>query len=273
PEGSTNPDAIARFTREAMAVVKIKSEHVCRVTDVGRLPETGAPYMVMEYLEGADLSQLLEKRGRLPVRDAVDAVIQACEAIAEAQSLGIIHRDLKPHNLFMSRRPDGSNIVKVLDFGISKLTSGRGADAVQTSTSAVIGSPLYMSPEQLASARDVDLRTDIWAIGIILFELLTDGIAFEGQTMPQLITAILTQPPKKLRELRPDAPEGLEQIILRCMEKDREKRWSTTAELVTALLPFAPARSAATVERISRVTSGKRDASADLLSSQFEEAP
>src|SRR3954463_12881127 len=157
PRALKNPEAVTRFIREARAAVKIKSEHVARVTDVGRL-ENGAPYIVMEYLEGLDLGAWLQQRGPLPVSQAVEFLLQACEAIAEAHALGIVHRDLKPANLFVIRRPDGGLSVKVLDFGIAKrIGAARGANI--TSTAAVMGSPLYMSPEQLNSSKDADART------------------------------------------------------------------------------------------------------------------
>src|SRR4051794_37656982 len=157
PETLGNGDAVMRFAREARAAVKIKSEHVARVTDVGTL-ENGAPYMVMEYLEGGDLAAWLQDRGRLPVELAVDLLLQACEAIAEAHAIGIVHRDLKPANLFVARLPGGVQSVKVLDFGISKMTgfSASGGESSATKTSALLGSPLYMSPEQMRSSKDVD---------------------------------------------------------------------------------------------------------------------
>src|SRR5689334_6553526 len=171
PHVLSNQTAVARFAREARAAVRIKSEHVARVSDVGTL-ESGAPYMVMEYLDGGDLSAWLKERGALPVEQAVEFVLQASEAIAEAHALGIVHRDLKPSNLFVTRRRDGSMTVKVLDVGISKTTSIDAAAMDMTATTAVMGSPLYMSPEQLQSSKDVDARSDIWSLGIILYELL-----------------------------------------------------------------------------------------------------
>src|SRR5262245_32594102 len=165
PDYARAPEASARFLREARAAVKIKSEHVARVSDVGEL-ETGAPYMVMEYLDGRDLAGVLEKTGVLPIPDAVDYIIQGSEAIAEAHTYGIVHRDLKPANLFLTRRPDGTPLVKVLDFGISKVQS-EGVDKL-TKTSAMLGSALYMSPEQMQHTRSVDLRTDVYALGISL---------------------------------------------------------------------------------------------------------
>ena len=154
PEVLDHGEAVARFAREARAAVKIKSEHVAKVTDVGKL-ENGAPYMVMEFLDGSDLSQWLTQRGALPVEQACEFVLQACEAIAEAHALGIVHRDLKPGNLFVIRRADGVLSVKVLDFGISKTASGPGSGSAgaMTKTSALMGSPLYMSPEQMQSSR------------------------------------------------------------------------------------------------------------------------
>ena len=158
PAALKNPEVVARFSREARSAAKIQSEHVARVIDVGVLP-TGAPYMVMEYLDGSDLAQRISAGERLPLAEAVRYVLEACEALAEAHAAGIVHRDLKPANLFLARRPDRTSSVKVLDFGISKSPVGDGGI---TSTQAVMGSPLYMSPEQLVSAKRVDHRTDIW---------------------------------------------------------------------------------------------------------------
>src|SRR6478735_5774588 len=210
PEALSNKEAVARFTREARAAVKIRSEYVARVSDVGTL-DSGSPYMVMEYLQGSDLSQYLERVGPLPFEEAIEYVLQCCEALAEAHSLGIVHRDLKPANLFRIIRPDGTPAVKLLDFGISKLTA---ADQSMTQTSSMMGSPLYMAPEQMTSAKHVDARADIWAVGIILHELLTGRAPFGGDTVPELCAKILTELPPPLRQLRPEAPIGLERVIL-----------------------------------------------------------
>jgi len=253
PEGLRNAEAVARFEREARAAVKIKNEHVARMIDVGRL-ETGAPYIVMEYLEGSDLAGMLRTRGALPIEDAVEFVLQASEAIAEAHALGIVHRDLKPANLFVVRRADALLSVKVLDFGISKFT-GKGTsdrNMGMTKTSAVMGSPLYMSPEQMESSRDVDARTDIWALGVILYELITGQVPFLAESMPELILKIISAQPAPLLNRRPDAPPGLEAVILRCLTKDRSKRYSNVAELAVALVEFGPKRSRTSAERISR---------------------
>ncbi len=250
PQAVKSPEAVARFTREARAAIKIKSHHVARITDVGTL-ESGAPYMVMEYLEGQDLSAMVRERGALPVAEAVELVIQACDAIAEAHALGIVHRDLKPANLFCVQGADGLPAVKVLDFGISKVTTLDGLD--MTRTTAVMGSPFYMSPEQMTSAKSVDARADIWALGVVLYELLAGRPPFQGETLPELSVRIATETPPPLRNYRPDLPDGIEPVILRCLEKDREQRYANVAELVSALVEFGPKRLRTSAERISRI--------------------
>ena len=177
-----NPEAVARFLREARACVKLRSDHAAKVLDVGTL-ETGAPYMVMEYLEGADLGAVLAKYGPLPVETAALYVVQACEAIAAAHAAGIVHRDLKPQNLFLARTVGGASRIKVLDFGVSKVIAGLEMAGV-TQTGSMLGSPLYMSPEQMRSSRDVDARADVWALGVVLFELLTQRWPFEAESIP-----------------------------------------------------------------------------------------
>jgi serine/threonine protein kinase len=253
PELAERDEAAERFRREARAVARIRSEHVARVIDVGTL-EGGIPYMVMEYLDGQDLSEEFRLRGALPIRECVDYVIQAIEAVAEAHALGIVHRDLKPENLFLARRADGTRSVKVLDFGISKtLVLGSPEARSLTETSTMMGSPLYMSPEQMRAPRDVDARTDIWSIGAILYDLLAGRPPYVADTIPQLCTAVLESDPPPLRELRADIDPHLEKIIGRCLAKDRTHRWRTVAELARALLPFGTASSRIHVERASRV--------------------
>jgi serine/threonine-protein kinase len=256
PEALANPEAVARFGREARAAVKIKSEHVARVIDVGVL-ENGAPYMVMELMRGQDLSQVLTAHGAMPVAMAVEYVLQACEALAEAHALGIVHRDLKPANLFLTTRADGSACIKVLDFGISKVTvpSASGSDMGMTRTQAIMGSPLYMSPEQMASARDVDQRSDVWAMGTVLYELVTGRVPFEAETMPQLCAQILSFDPPLPRSVRPDLPDALDQVIMRCLRKDRNQRYSDVAALAADLAHFAPDAGPRSAARISRVLS------------------
>ncbi|MGO9712327.1 MAG: serine/threonine protein kinase [Polyangiaceae bacterium] len=247
PEMLNNAECVLRFAREARAAVKIKSEHVARVTDVGKL-ESGSPYMVMEFLEGEDLSAWIS-RGPLRIEQAVDFVLQACEAIAEAHSLGIVHRDLKPANLFCIKRPGGQASIKVLDFGISKVTGG-AQDVSMTRTTAVIGSPVYMSPEQMKSSREVDNRTDIWALGVILFELLTGRTPFGGDTVTEVAIHIAMDPTPPPRSLRPEIPLGLDAAICKCLEKDRAKRFQNVGEFASALVEFGSKRARRSFEEI-----------------------
>lgn len=251
PETMSDANAAARFVREARAAAKIKNEHVARVADVGVLPN-GAPYMVMEYLEGNDLAEWLQHRGAMPVEQAVEFVLQACVAVADAHALGIVHRDLKPANLFCVRRSDGQLAIKVLDFGISKTLTASGL-ASGTTTSATMGSPFYMSPEQMRAARDVDARADIWALGIILFELMVGRPAFGGDTVTEVALQVANEPTPSIRSVRRDVPEGLEAVLFKCLQKDRQGRYQNVAELALALLPFAPPRAKASVERISGI--------------------
>ena len=247
------PDASERFRREARAAAKIRSEHVARVLDVGTL-DTGLPYMVMEFLEGNDIADELRRLGRLPMLEAVEFVLQAIEALAEAHAAGVVHRDLKPGNLFLARRADGSRRVKVLDFGISKALTGSSVEELSlTKTAALIGSPLYMAPEQMRSAKDVDTRADIWSLGAMLYEMLTGEPPYTGESIPQLCAALLHDDPIPLRQHRPEVPEGLEQAVLRCLMKDRNHRFPSVFELGRALLPYAQPDSRIHVERAERV--------------------
>jgi serine/threonine-protein kinase len=266
PEMLRDHELVARFAREARAAVRIRSEHVARVLDVGTL-ETGAPYIVMEYLDGDDLAAMLRRSGALPVEQAVEFVLQACVAVADAHALGIVHRDLKPGNLFCVQRTDGHASIKVLDFGISKtvntLQTAPGAitrtHSMQTAPGAVtrphslLGSPLYMSPEQMRSPRDVDARADLWALGMILFEFLTGRPAFHAEAMTELVIKVATEPAPSVRAVRPDVPPALEAVILKCLEKDRERRYPSVAELAQALQPFASTRSRGFVESITGI--------------------
>ncbi len=249
------PDVVARFDAEARAAVKLKSEHVARVSDVGHTDE-GIPFMVMELLDGTDLGRAVTDGGPLPIRESCDYIIQACEGIGEAHSRGIVHRDIKPENLFLVRRGDWG-LVKVLDFGISKtaLVGPSSVDMASRETTSIMGSPFYMSPEQLRSTKSVDHRSDVWSLGVVLFELLTGGTIFdETKEFTELVADILEAPHRKLCCFRRDAPPELEAIVDRCLEKDRTKRYQNVAELAVALLPFAPRRSRVTVERLMAIT-------------------
>jgi serine/threonine-protein kinase len=245
PHVAQSGEHVARFLREGQAAVRIKSVHIARVSDVGML-ESGSPYMVMEHLNGKDLAATLYDRGRLSAVDAVTYVLQAC---------GIIHRDLKPGNLFLTYGADGHPCIKVLDFGISKSTQA-GADKL-TRTQSVMGSPLYMSPEQMRSARNVDARTDIWSIGVVLYELLIGEVPFVAETMPQLVALVLENPAPKLRDMLPTLPESLEQIVARCLASKVDDRYPSVAHLaadLAAVLGTDQARISA--EKIARVLDG-----------------
>jgi serine/threonine-protein kinase len=276
PEALENAETVARFQREARAAVRIKSEHVARVIDVGNVDYTasqlqaelgvplapGAPFMVMEYLEGQDLSGVLRASGPLSVSDAVVYLAQAIEAIAEAHSLGIIHRDLKPSNLFLTRRPDGTPMIKVLDFGISKANGPNMTDGGMTTTSAVLGSPMYMAPEQMIASREVDGRTDVWSLGVVLYQLLTGRGPFNGTTMTELCARILQEPHAPIRATRPDVPFEIESVVMRCLEKDRVRRFRSVADLAEAIAPFGGQAAAMSAERARRLIPRTERASA-----------
>ncbi|WP_437539149.1 serine/threonine-protein kinase [Sorangium sp. So ce726] len=247
PKYVRDPEILQRFLREGRAAVRVRSQHVVRVADVGTL-ESGAPYMVMDHLEGRDLAAVLAESGRLAVPVAIELVLQVCEALAEAHAQGIVHRDVKPSNLFVTRNADGSPCVKVLDFGISKMTHAE--DHALTRVGGVLGSPLYMSPEQLRSSSDVDGRADIYSLGVVLFELLTGRTPFFAQELAQLVYLVTQGEPQRPRALRPDLPEPLEQVILAAIARDRDRRFPTVADLALALVPFAPPHARAAAERL-----------------------
>jgi len=238
-EDERRDEARERFLREGRATAALVSDHVVRVYDVGTLPN-GAPFMVMELLRGQDLARTLVEQGPLSIERACDCVRQAAEAIGCAHAQGIVHRDLKPSNLFLTKRSDGAPLVKVLDFGISKST-GTDQERVSgdlTAERSVLGTPFYMSPEQVRDAKAVDLRTDIWSLGLILHELLSGSPAFEGTTLPGVCASIAADPPAALRLKRPEVPVEVEAIVLKCLEKDPARRFQTARELVEKLIPW-----------------------------------
>jgi eukaryotic-like serine/threonine-protein kinase len=238
PEVLGNQQVVQRFLREAQAAVRLKSEHVARVIDVGSL-ESGAPYMVLEYLEGGDLSTV--PRSQLSVGGIVDLMLQACEALAEAHSLGIVHRDVKPANFFLTRGSDGAPLLKVLDFGISK-TQSTGSNL--TATQSVMGTPAYMSPEQMRSSRDVDHRTDIWALGVVMYELLQGAPPFGGDTFSSIVIRIVNEP---LPRFSVPLPPDLDAIVYRCLEKDPARRFQNVAEVAQALARYAQSQTQAAI--------------------------
>ena len=261
PEVSERPAAMGRFLREARATAGLQSEHVVRVIDAGTRA-SGTPYIVMEYLDGRDLGEYLRSQYRgtngMPVTEAIDLLLQAGEAIAEAHSIGIVHRDLKPSNLFVTEDLDGRRKVKVLDFGISMFVdqSAMSDGRALTGTGDLIGSPLYMSPEQLRDAHRVTAQTDIWALGVILYELLAGVSPFQSETMTAICARIVSEAPPPLREKRSDVPKKLEQVILACLEKKESRRIQSVAELARRLAPFASDERAA--RRIAAMASRER---------------
>jgi len=257
PGASKDEQAAARFAREARAAAKIKNDHVARVHDVGEVD--GVPFMVMELLEGRELRKILQAEGKLPVEDACEYALQACEALAAVHAAGIVHRDLKPANLFVTERADGSPVIKLLDFGISKITEDDGAGAFDpslTSASTVMGSPGYMSPEQLKSTKDVDARADVWALGAVLYEALTGRPAFTGDSMAQVCAMVASDDPPLPSSLREGLPLAVERAVMRCLEKNAARRFADVGDLAAALAPHAPERARSAVERID-VTLGK----------------
>jgi len=245
-----NEHAIRRFLREARAAARLKGEHVGRVFDVGRLPN-GAPFLVMEYLEGQDLESVLDRDGPLPVADAIEYALQVCQALGEAHLAGVIHRDIKPGNLFLTHHADGRALIKVLDFGISKVREDESV--LQTARSVLLGSPAYMSPEQIRTVRDIDARSDLWSVGVVLYQLLTGELPFWGRNPSELILRIMEDEPRSVHQLRPSVPVGVDAAVRKCLAKSPDDRFATAAELSAALIPFAPARARAAAALISRV--------------------
>jgi serine/threonine protein kinase len=255
PGPRASASVVDRFEREGRLAAQLTSEHVVRVHDVGELDD-GSPFMVMELLKGSNLSTVLEETGPLPIPRAVDYVLQTCDALAQVHALAIVHRDIKPDNLILAVRPSNTPIVKVIDFGISKSAPERdqsGLWARETSKNDRLGTPVYMSPEQLRSSTEVDARTDIWSIGVTLHELLSQTLPFQGEDLPQLCTNIVLSAPVKLRAVRPDAPPELEAIILKCIEKSPADRFRNVGELAQALAPFGPPGAQERVDRIKDV--------------------
>ena len=240
PQFAASAEAGRRFVREAQAASKIASEHSVRVFDAGTSQPWG-PYIVMEYLEGYDLSRHLRQTGAFAVEVAIDFAVQAALALGEAHANGIVHRDVKPANLFLIEQPDGGHLVKVLDFGISKVVEETTSLEV-TKTSAILGSGLYMSPEQMKSSKTVDHRTDIYALGVSLFELLTRTQPYTADSFAELAIKVNMEAPTNIRTLRPDVPPELAAAIERAYAKKADDRYQSMGELALALEPWAASR-------------------------------
>jgi serine/threonine protein kinase len=257
PHALGDEAANARFLREAQAAARIKSNHVARVTDVGEL-RTGSPYIVMEFLEGQSLDELFEADGRLEVELACELTLQACEGLAAAHAVGVIHRDVKPSNLFVTKANDGSTQLKVLDFGISKVLQPANSLIDQlTQTQVTMGSPLFMSPEQMRSSRGVDARSDVWSLGIVLYEALTGRSPFDADSLPQLCAMVLEGECTPISELLPQLPPQLAEAIMRCLCTAPDDRFQNVAEMAQALAPFGGPEGSARAARCQRILHGQ----------------
>ncbi len=255
PQAAASQQAVERFLREARAASSISNDHVVRIFDVGRMPD-GVPFMVMEYLPGVTLDNVVQARGPLPVAEAVDYVLQACIALAECHSLGIVHRDLKPENIMLVQRPGQLGFVKVLDFGISKsewMSLDPGFTPNLTGTTDVFGTPTHMSPEQVRSSKSVDNRADIWALGVVMYEILTGVPPFMADTLPALSAMIVSDEPPHPTQRRADIPPELAAVVLGCLSKQAEERPQSVSQLAEMLRPFAASASVSHIERIQNI--------------------
>ena len=262
PHAALDSSLVERFVREGKAAARLKSEHVARVLDVGRMKD-GMPYIVMEFLDGNTLSAVVKQRGALPIAEAVGYVLQACDAVAEAHAMKIVHRDLKPENLFVTSRNDGRPLVKVLDFGISKALDGKSQSLTQTDS--MMGSPAYMAPEQMRSSKDVDERADIWSLGAILYELTTGKLPYIAESLAALAFMLVEGPAPSLRSHVPELPEGLDAIVMRCLERDRNLRIKDIGALAKELAPYAHPDDLELVARINSIQTSQQRAAFSSL--------
>ncbi len=249
PEYADRAEAVERLMNEARAMARLRGIHTARVLDAGDI-EGDLPYIVLEYLSGSDLRAVLDLEGPLPVGKAVDCLLQVCEGLAEAHALGIVHGDIKPENVFLNRWPDGSEVIKIIDFGISKRMD---ADRPDPSHGCRFGSPSYMAPEQIIHPDQVDARADIWSLGVLLYELLTGKVPFWKASASATCCAVLRAEPTPLAEVRRGLPPELEKIVMRCLRKRAEERFSSVRELAEALVPLGPVGSLHAVSRVRRI--------------------
>jgi serine/threonine-protein kinase len=249
-EAIATPDAVRRFLNEGRAAASIQGEHVARVHDIGLL-EDGRPFICMELLAGEDLATRLARTGPLSPQFVADCLLEALEALAQAHAMGIVHRDLKPSNLFLATRPDGGHVLKVLDFGIAKAVGGDPRWQSNTATKTMVGSPLYMAPEQVRKSKTADPQSDIWAVGAMAYELLCGAPPFHADELGELFLAIVETTPVRVETRRAGIPRGLGDVVARCLEKDRKRRFGSVAELATALAPFASPLRAVSAERVA----------------------
>ena len=269
PELAQYEGFVSRFLNEARAAAALHSEHVAHVLDCGRLP-TGVPYMVLEYLEGTDLAKALKNDGPLPTQRAVDYALQVCEALAEAHAKRLVHRDIKPDNIFLTAGPGGVTVIKVLDFGVSKQLESQNPSL--TDDNQGIGSPHYMSPEQMTTPSEVDARSDIWSLGAVLYELIGGHPAFDGNTIPEVCAKVVTVEPLPLHRHAGNVPRRLEAVIMQCLHKDRDRRFADVGELADALIPFASIEGAASAEVVGRILGRFPTRRRSLVNGEVDEA-
>jgi serine/threonine protein kinase len=233
-DSALDPEQRARLYREAGAVTRLTSEHVARLFDVRELDD-GTPFLVMEYLDGCGLDEVIAQSGPLPAAAAVEYVLQALDALSEAHALGLVHRDVKPSNMFLTRSRQGAPAVKLLDFGLVKDAIATPGTLRVTRTGFMLGTPAYMAPEQLGPKASADPRVDVWAIGVSLYQLLTGHLPFEGTSIPLMVMRIMREPPPPIRPVRPDVSPRLERMIFRCLEREPDRRFASAAAVAVAL--------------------------------------
>jgi hypothetical protein len=239
PEWRTEEAVLERFAREARVLMRLKSPHVGKLLDVGNLEmdQGDLPFLVLEYLDGKDLDNILTELGRVPYRQAFAWGADACEGVAEAHDLGVVHRDLKPSNVFLAQAAGAAPVVKVLDFGIAAGEPSAQRPMGLTNMGNVVGTPAYMSPEQMLSSSEVDARSDIWSMGVLLYHLIAGRLPFGGDTDLQFFSAAMTRPPRPLRaQMKEETPPAhVEQILTTCLRKHREDRYPSMRVLADTL--------------------------------------
>jgi serine/threonine protein kinase len=261
PSVARDPMAAKRFRREAEAAGRIESPHVVKISDIGDLA-TGAPYLVMEYLEGTTLEKRLAGGQRLPLAEACDLALQIAEGLAAAHAMGVIHRDIKPANLYLVADAEGAGLLKIADFGVSKILdpagpeSGRGLTRTQTS----IGSPLYMSPEQMRSARTADFRADQWSLGAVLYRMATGHLPFEASSMVRLCVLVLSADFVPTTERCPELPAEFAAAVERCFRVEPAERYADIAAWAEAFAPFAGPRGRERADRCREILGAAKPA-------------